>query len=881
MKQRVLSVALALCLIMSSQSVAYAFQETPAPETVISQETPSEGEVIPQETPSGTDPSADVTPSPQEIPSEEEVIPQETPSGTDPSADVTPSPQETPSEEEVIPQETPSGTDPGTDVTPSPQETPSEEEVIPQETPEGMDPRVSATPDGTISLLNYPTTLMTARDGTIPTPAEAYAAMIALRDQEEYKEGTTWTDYEPYSDAKYYYWKGGNLDGHRISAVGCVAFAFILSDAAFDSLPARMYASGEFSYEDIKVGDILRVHNDTHTVIVLEVNDAGVVVAEGNISTGDHKGKVHWGRAISREEVTANTSHYITRYPENYIPPDDPDANVSIASGNLDGGLAWNLTKAGTLTISGQGAMPDFGSIGDQPWSTNSDKIRKVVIENGVTSVGSCAFWNCGVLSAEISASVTAIGNSAFRSSGIISVTIPSSVKTIGDSAFRECENLSSVTVCEGVETIEQNAFRSCTKLASIALPSTIGEVGAAAFIQCQNMSSATFAPGSRQVKLGDDLFAECFYLVRVTLPVNIDRISDRMFKSCLMLAGVEIPQGAESIGESAFASSGVTTVIIPDSVTMIGIAAFSACPLSDIYFTGSQEQWNRVSKIGDTAAAVSKATIHYNYVPTAPSPSPTPGSSPDPGVSPTPGSSPDPGVSPAPGSSPDPGASPAPGASPDPGTSPAPGTSPDPGTSPAPGTSPNPAPGTSPVPSAGPALTPDPGDGGTNDNNTDNDNTGKDKSDGGSWPSSVLNSGVKAVMEVWKPTTPDEIKRYACVGKETVRYTTSKDNDYPVSIENAVQGPMCFKSFEAVLGDYTIGRTFNIYSLSKNTYSMDEEIQVTIKIPSAIYKENRDYKMICVTKGGQPILYNDLDSDPETITIKTNKFYAYALIYK
>ena len=809
MKQRVLSVALALCLIMSSQSVAYAFQETPAPETVISQETPSEGEVIPQETPEGTDPSADVTPSPQE----------------------------TPSEEEVIPQETPSGTDPGTDVTPSPQETPSEEEVIPQETPEGMDPRVSATPDGTISLLNYPTTLMTARDGTIPTPAEAYAAMIALRDQEEYKEGTTWTDYEPYSDAKYYYWKGGNLDGHRISAVGCVAFAFILSDAAFDSLPARMYASGEFSYEDIKVGDILRVHNDTHTVIVLEVNDEGVVVAEGNISTGDHKGKVHWERAISREEVTANTSHYITRYPENYIPPDDPDANVSIASGNLDGGLAWNLTKAGTLTISGQGAMPDFGSIGDQPWSTNSDKIRKVVIENGVTSVGSCAFWNCGVLSAEISTSVTAIGNSAFRSSGIISVTIPSSVKTIGDSAFRECENLSSVTVCEGVETIEQNAFRSCTKLASIALPSTIGEVGAAAFIQCQNMSSATFAPGSRQVKLGDDLFAECFYLVRVTLPVNIDRISDRMFKSCLMLAGVEIPQGAESIGESAFASSGVTTVIIPDSVTMIGIAAFSACPLSDIYFTGSQEQWNRVSKIGDTAAAVSKATIHYNYVPTAPSPSPTPGSSPDPGVSPTPGSSPDPGVSPAPG--------------------------------------------TSPVPSAGPALTPDPGDDGTNDNNTDNDNTGKDKSDGGSWPSSVLNSGVKAVMEVWKPTTPDEIKRYACVGKETVRYTTSKDNDYPISIENAVQGPMCFKSFEAVLGEYTIGRTFNIYSLSKNTYSMDEEIQVTIKIPSAIYKENRDYKMICVTKGGQPILYNDLDSDPETITIKTNKFYAYALIYK
>ena len=38
---------------------------------------------------------------------------------------------------------------------------------------------------------------------------------------------------------------------------------------------------------------------------------------------------------------------------------------------------------------------------------------------------------------------------------------------------------------------------------------------------------------------------------------------------------------------------------------------------------------------------------------------------------------------------------------------------------------------------------------------------------------------------------------------------------------------------------------------------------------------------MICVIKGGQPIIYNDLDSNPETITIKTNNFYAYALIYK
>ncbi|MCI9445867.1 MAG: leucine-rich repeat protein [Lachnospiraceae bacterium] len=459
---------------------------------------------------------------------------------------------------------------------------------------------------------------LAASDSTVPTPTEVYESMIALKDREEYKEGTTWTDDEPYSDSKgYYRWKGGPLGGSNIVAVGCVAFAFILSDTAFGSLPARMYEPGKFSYEDIKVGDILRVSNDAHTVIVLEVNAAGVVVAEGNISTGDHKGKIHWGRAISKEEVMSNTSHYITRYPEGYIPPDDPEANVSIGSGSLDGGLTWNLTKAGTLSISGKGAMPEFSSTGDQPWSEKSSQIRQVVIEDGVTSIGSCAFWNCGVLSVEIPSSVATIGNSAFRGSSIIAVTIPANVKTIGDSAFRECPNLSAVTVSEGVETISQNAFRACARLTSIDLPASIGEVGAAAFFDCQALTQVEFAPGSKQVKMGDNMFTRCYYLMKVTLPKSIDRIGEGMFQNCLTLAGLEIPQGAESIEQNAFSScTAFTTVIIPDSVRSIGIAAFASCFLKDIYFTGTEAQWKSISKIGDTAAAVSKATMHYNYTP-------------------------------------------------------------------------------------------------------------------------------------------------------------------------------------------------------------------------------------------------------------------------
>ena len=238
---------------------------------------------------------------------------------------------------------------------------------------------------------------------------------------------------------------------------------------------------------------------------MLEVSDAGVVVAEGNIAIGDHKGKIHWGRTISKEEVLKDISHYITRYPEGYIAPDDPEANVSIGAGTLEGGLTWNLTKAGTMTISGDGAMPDFSGIADQPWGDdNCSKIRKVIFEDGVTSIGSRAFWKCGVLSVKIPSSVTMIGNSAFRESSIVSVTLPSNVKTIGDSAFRGCQNLSSVVISEGVEAVEQNAFRACRGLTSIVLPASIGKVGASAFLECDKMTSATFIPGDKKVILGD-----------------------------------------------------------------------------------------------------------------------------------------------------------------------------------------------------------------------------------------------------------------------------------------------------------------------------------------------------------------------------------------
>ncbi|MCQ2492617.1 MAG: InlB B-repeat-containing protein [Lachnospiraceae bacterium] len=129
----------------------------------------------------------------------------------------------------------------------------------------------------------------------VPTQEQAKDKMLALKSQ--YPEGT------PYTNADYYEWKGGIYS----AGYGCAAFAFMLSDAAFGDLPARMITNVEF--KNVHVGDILRVNGDTHSVIVTEVKTSSVVLAEGNYNSS-----VHWGRTMSSTDVN-KADYMLTRWP--------------------------------------------------------------------------------------------------------------------------------------------------------------------------------------------------------------------------------------------------------------------------------------------------------------------------------------------------------------------------------------------------------------------------------------------------------------------------------------------------------------------------------------------------------------------------------------
>ena len=101
------------------------------------------------------------------------------------------------------------------------------------------------------------------------------------------------------------------------------------------------------------------------------------------------------------------------------------------------GRITWDLTDEGTLVIRGSGAMTNYTDKTRMPWYSRRAQIRSVVIEDGITSIGSYAFYGLAITSVEIPESVTAIGDYAFKNvSRLKDVALPAGLTTLGDSAF-------------------------------------------------------------------------------------------------------------------------------------------------------------------------------------------------------------------------------------------------------------------------------------------------------------------------------------------------------------------------------------------------------------------------------------------------------------
>ena len=172
-----------------------------------------------------------------------------------------------------------------------------------------------------------------------------------------------------------------------------------------------------------------------------------------------------------------------------------------------DDEMSWVLYSDGELVISGDAAIPNYsGALAD--WQAYATKVEKVTIEEGITSIGRCAFYNLIKLEeVSIPDTVESIGMQAFyKCIKLKKITIPGSVETIGAEAFGGCTNLVSVALENGVKNIRSGAFSKCRKLEAITFPKSVKSIGAESFKDCTLLEEA-YLRSSTAPELGADAF--------------------------------------------------------------------------------------------------------------------------------------------------------------------------------------------------------------------------------------------------------------------------------------------------------------------------------------------------------------------------------------
>ena len=231
------------------------------------------------------------------------------------------------------------------------------------------------------------------------------------------------------------------------------------------------------------------------------------------------------------------------------------------------------------MTIFGTGPMTDKSA----PWYDYRKEIKKVVIESGVTSVGSSAFEGCVNLSF---------------------TTIPNTVTIIKDRAFASCEELASIIIPDGVKTIEGGAFQYCLKLTSLFIPKSVTLIENGSFFACKGLTSIVVESNnpvydSRNncnaiIKTNtNELIGGCKNTV---VPNTVTTIGDYAFTQC-GFGSFSIPNSVVSIGEFAFWNSyTLGSIVIPNSVISIGNYAFENCALTEVSIGKS------VKEIGENA---------------------------------------------------------------------------------------------------------------------------------------------------------------------------------------------------------------------------------------------------------------------------------------
>lgn len=269
-------------------------------------------------------------------------------------------------------------------------------------------------------------------------------------------------------------------------------------------------------------------------------------------------------------------------------------------------------------------------------------KFNNIIINEGVTSVGSWAFYLalCNYMelpttlsTISIDATFSCMGNAEnpdstlivkcnipeqslgsedwaytniFGRTKFVNVIIDSQVEKLGLGAFEYCDGIKNLTIENGVTDISgafhcckgltdvvipdsvermQSAFLECTNLETITLPNNIMSIDTYAFSRCTKLRSITIPDTVTKIENG--AFSNCSGLTSINIPDGVTSIDDYAFQGCSNIESITIPDGVSTIGRSAFSNcTNIKALTIPNSVTSIGTDAFKK--VQHIYYNGA-----------------------------------------------------------------------------------------------------------------------------------------------------------------------------------------------------------------------------------------------------------------------------------------------------
>lgn len=306
---------------------------------------------------------------------------------------------------------------------------------------------------------------------------------------------------------------------------------------------------------------------------------------------------------LKKEVAERLIKEKIEQFKEEFEIPDlDTDAILnSFATAATEGDfgenncLHWEVTtgviSGKTLTISGNGAMPDFdfpnGNLA--PWWNYEalgmltsfgnfkleGELKKVVIKDGVTNVSNYALFllpaatqitlpdsvtrigrygiaMCSKLTGmSIPKAVTEIGDFGLAGDGLTAVTLPDGLQSLGRGAFDTCASLTNTTLPAAITAVPGKCFADCTKLLNVKYTGTVTAIGDLAFESCKALTAAPIP--ETVTELGASAFTGCTALTDVTLPAGVTAIPEDCFRGCTALKDMKLPGTVTSVGHNAF----------------------------------------------------------------------------------------------------------------------------------------------------------------------------------------------------------------------------------------------------------------------------------------------------------------------------------------